>query len=464
MMKRAAKILPGWIASPSTDLIYFGFGWVPIFALFVLLERLGLRDTGWQPLLVFVLFVNFLHRHLTLPLVYADPEQFDRRRSAYILLPILCLVFTVATVSYVQPGRFVSRPLAGSPTLRSGDHLVFQYRKGHEPRYLEIGFNGLQPNYSAVAEHLQQGLAGIAAARFQDGRLEISLLGTHPEESLRLSRVYSNLETAPRLGLEASVGTTVRPGRPWFSILLFLSVAWTIYHTVMQKMGILRVYSRKAGYGVAWLDKGILYAWFVYLFFQLASLPKVQSRAAELSEAGKILNSLLTPVAPVLPYLAGISLLAALAVTALYLGNEWRQVGRFHWPKNLFVLSTLLLYATFAYDFMVGYAVFAFSHAIEYLAFVNLFSRRKYLTRAEDSSPLAHWVRRQAWYFGAFTLGIAAIFLPWRLLSDATLTWYIVGSSFLHFLYDGWIWKVRDPQVARPLGIAVESAAAAEVA
>jgi hypothetical protein len=30
---------------------------------------------------------------------------------------------------------------------------------------------------------------------------------------------------------------------------------------------------------------------------------------------------------------------------------------------------------------------------------------------------------------------------------------YYSATSLLHFLYDGWIWKVRRPEVARPLGI-----------
>lgn len=30
---------------------------------------------------------------------------------------------------------------------------------------------------------------------------------------------------------------------------------------------------------------------------------------------------------------------------------------------------------------------------------------------------------------------------------------YYTATSLLHFLYDGWIWKVRKPEVARPLGL-----------
>jgi hypothetical protein len=35
---------------------------------------------------------------------------------------------------------------------------------------------------------------------------------------------------------------------------------------------------------------------------------------------------------------------------------------------------------------------------------------------------------------------------------------YIVGSGFLHFIYDGWIWKVRRPEVGAPLGISYAAA------
>ena len=38
-----------------------------------------------------------------------------------------------------------------------------------------------------------------------------------------------------------------------FAVLLTLSVMWTMYHSVAQKYGLTRIYSRKANYGVSWL-------------------------------------------------------------------------------------------------------------------------------------------------------------------------------------------------------------------
>jgi len=340
----------GWISSPATDLIFFGFAWIPIFLAYVVAEKAGLRGPVWPLLLVFVLFINFAHRHLTLPLVYADNEQFRRRPGAYVALPIFFLLLTTATLLYMEPGH--SKPI-----------------------------------------------------------------------------------------------------RPYFTVLVFISVAWTIYHTLMQKMGILRIYSRKAGHGSARLDKAMIFSWFAYLFFACAASPAIEKRAAKLSSAGKILKSILEPIFPALPYFAWLSLALALVVSFFYLKAELSGHRPFHWPKNLYLLSVLLLYSTFLYDFLVGYAVFGFSHAIEYLAFVYIFAGRKYRARAPSSSWMAKAVTRQALSFGVFLLAMGLLYLPWRWVSNDTLQWYVAGSSFLHFIYDGWIWKVRDPQVAKPLGI-----------
>jgi hypothetical protein len=340
-----------WIGSPALDLIFFGFGWIPIFLAYVLAEKSGLKGPVWPVLLVFVLLINFAHRHLTLPLVYGDSEQFSRRPRTYIGLPIFFLVLTTATLLYLEPGK-------------------------------------------------------------------------------------------------------TKPIRPYFTILVFISVAWTIYHTLMQKMGILRIYSRKAGYGSARLDKAMVFSWFAYLFFACAASPGIERRAAKLSSAGRILKQILAPVFPFLPYIAWLALAAALVVTLLYFKTEWSAGGEFHWPKNIFLLSILLLYTTFLYDFVVGYAVFGFSHAIEYLAFVYIFTGRKYRAREPNSSWMARAVTRQALSFGIFLLAMGLLFLPWRWISNSTLQWYVIGSSFLHFIYDGWIWKVRDPRVSKPLGIA----------
>ena len=61
---------------------------------------------------------------------------------------------------------------------------------------------------------------------------------------------------------------------------------------------------------------------------------------------------------------------------------------------------------------------------------------------------------KQQWrYSTLFAVGVVALCILGRELDQYAFQIYIVGSSFLHFIYDGWIWKIRQPDVGEPLGI-----------
>lgn len=241
-------------------------------------------------------------------------------------------------------------------------------------------------------------------------------------------------------------------------LLVGLSVLWNIYHTLMQKIGLLRIYSRKAGYGKSWLDKSLVFSWFFFLFFYLASKPENLKLVSTLSGGAKVFQRLLMPISLFLPSLSKLVFLVACILLFLYLKEEWQHRSQMHWPKNLFLLSIFMLYAAFAYDILVGYALFGFSHAIEYLAFVNVFARRKYRMRDPSSSWIAGVIRRQGLAMMIYCLSLISVFVLWRWYSLRALGIYILGSSFLHFLYDGWIWKVRNAQVGEPLAIRYQEA------
>lgn len=339
-MNQTAKISP-WIQSPWADLSLFAYSWVPVFLIFFILDHAAHGFQSRNLVILVILLFNFLHRHITFPLVYGDPDIFKVRKKSYITLPIFFSVLT----------------------------LVALYQKS------------------------------------------------------------------------------------FLNFLVILSVMWTIFHTLMQKMGILRFYSRKAGYGIPWIDKALVFSWFFTVLFLMGSAPHVRQRVAGYASAGRFLNSVFNSIDFILPTLTAVAMMVAVAVTILFLREEWKNRGRFHLPRNLYVTSILLLFVTFKYDLLVGYAVFGFSHAVEYLAFVNIYARKKYGGQENSKSLMARWVRRQALSMAIFSVILLSIFFYWRSISLTTLNIYIVGSSFLHFLYDGWIWKVRRPEVGRPLGI-----------
>jgi hypothetical protein len=317
-----------WIHGPATDLVFFGWGWLAALGAFA-----GVDRARWGLLFAVVLFFNFLHRHLTFPLVYGDPEQFRERKRVYVALPFLLAGLTV---------------------------WAWFFR------------------------------------------------------------------------------------RPVYTALVAVAVLWTIFHTIMQKVGLLRIYGRKAGTGSAAVDRTFVWSWFAAVVLHLGSRPEVRAQAAAASPAGRWLRTAFESAPALLPSLTVAALAVALGATALLLR------GRFSVPRVLYALSLLALYAGLEWDLIAGYAAFSFSHAIEYLAFASVYAGRKH---AEGSSLLARAAQRPVFALAGFVVVVGGGFLLLRQSAPAALHVYIVSTGFLHFLYDGWIWKVRRPEVARPLGL-----------
>ena len=235
-----------------------------------------------------------------------------------------------------------------------------------------------------------------------------------------------------------------------FMALLTLSILWTMYHSVAQKKGITRIYARKAGYGRSWIDKGVIFSWFAWLVLAVAG--REQDTLLHFG-SGQTIMDIIGDYIGILTMASWPVLAIALGFTGLYVYTELQNRRRMSVPKNLYILSVLMLYAIFLYDFLVGYIVFAFTHAVEYIAFVNLYIKRKYRQRESITSLLARAARHQWVWSTAFSLSIVALCLAGIYLDRGVFVTYIVGSSFLHFIYDGWIWKVRRPDVGRPLDI-----------
>lgn len=235
-----------------------------------------------------------------------------------------------------------------------------------------------------------------------------------------------------------------------FSILLAASIIWLMFHTIAQKYGLTRIYSRKAGYGFGWLDKGIIYSWFAYLFFALGE--RNQGLMSEYHE-GRTLIKYLGEYLPIFTLISYVALAIAIGFTIAYIYVELKNWDKISLPKNIFVFSILLLYAIFFQNLVIGFLVFGFSHAIEYIAFVNVFVNSKYKKRPDTGSFFSRVTKKQWLYAGIFTILLAGISVAGNNYNQYILGLYITGSSFLHFIYDGWIWKVSKPEVGKPLDI-----------
>src|SRR5579885_2152160 len=68
--------------------------------------------------------------------------------------------------------------------------------------------------------------------------------------------------------------------RPLFVALLLLTAVWNFYHTLMQKIGFLRIYAQKSGGGSPRLDRAILITWFLFLVFAMADSSSIRLKVS----------------------------------------------------------------------------------------------------------------------------------------------------------------------------------------
>lgn len=255
---------------------------------------------------------------------------------------------------------------------------------------------------------------------------------------------------------------TVRDGLriTGWDVVLVVSGTWNVWHTIQQRYGILRIYAGKAGGGLearkeARRDR--LFVWSIVPFVAVVLLGLRTSTFDGHPNARDMLAALrpLTS-SPFFGIVSALTVLAFVFIAARWALGERRAALTLaqRVPRLLFLASTLALFAVFlVHGPIVGYLCFGTAHALEYVAFVHHFGERKFAARPIDRSLAARIFSRPFVFAPLLVAGFGLVYLGLQGVadSDAYLTYY-VGTSWLHFLYDGWIWKVRRADVAAPLG------------
>jgi hypothetical protein len=148
---------------------------------------------------------------------------------------------------------------------------------------------------------------------------------------------------------------------------------------------------------------------------------------------------------------------------AAFLRREWLTNRCRSAPRMSMAFSTFLLGAAIAFDPLKGYIAFGFAHALEYIVFVWAFQRRRYrafqgppplLGRVLAVAPLGFYVAFFAIVGGAqlfLTRGDEILYggdlSVFGHQAGLWLLLWTVWSSFMHFYYDGFLWKMRLPEV-----------------
>ena len=232
-----------------------------------------------------------------------------------------------------------------------------------------------------------------------------------------------------------------------FLCLLLVDYIWNAWHFAAQHAGVLRIYGRKTGGGRPRLEKHTMRAFVTYAILRGAGWS--------------------TGWTETLPWgtdlLRGVDVLM-LGVAGLLLASELKD-GLFRRPaKLIYVTSVLTLYAalvlaaTFeirSVRLSLPLAASAF-HAVEYMAIVTFYAwrRQEHGSAGPFRSMARNWVRLLAVYI--VLLGILSVEMDQR-YAEFWLGLNI-WAAFLHYAFDGMIWKLRQPATARTMGVQVENA------
>ncbi|MCE9623752.1 MAG: hypothetical protein K8R99_15540 [Actinomycetia bacterium] len=301
----------------------------------------------------------------------------------------------------------------------------------------------LGPNLSAV-----QTVVGLVfLLSFAHQPLTLGLVYGDPVQRAAHRKLY---QWAPAVATVAIfIGLSVS-----LTLVAAIAALWNAEHTLMQRYGLMRIYGRKVGDQNGPLEKPMLIVWLVAALAFIGAYVDLEDLVLRLgldetnARGVRLLDPLRVP-AQVLFWVA--------AVVGFGLAMRWWRAERAlgaaaSRPKHLYTLGTIGLLVAVMIDPIAGVAGYVAAHAIEYYAVVH----RSLRTRRDDA-PVARATRSglrrfavYAAYFGAIT---AFVWATADVLDGRVYAFAILFFGALHILYDGFVWKLRRPNVAASLGL-----------
>jgi hypothetical protein len=277
------------------------------------------------------------------------------------------------------------------------------------------------------------------------------------------ARPRAFLASAAAILLTTLVAWLLRGTAPslWGAVFV-VQVVWNIWHTIMQRYGIGRIYAGRAGAGLqsgehAWRERRLLWSGVILVVIGLLVT------RADVLRGNSATEAVLQFLEPISRGTVSVVLLAGTAVAFLAFLVSWASAEleakielRDRVPRLAFLGSTfLLLVIMYAYGPVIGFLVFATAHAIEYIAFVHHFAGRSYAARRDG---LAARVLRHPLRSALVVVPVSFGLYAWMRLSGiaflGVFVVYETTAAMVHFAYDGWVWKARSPTLRKPLGLA----------
>jgi Flp pilus assembly protein TadD len=254
--------------------------------------------------------------------------------------------------------------------------------------------------------------------------------------------------------------------REWNAMVL-VAYVWGVWHGLMQTYGFLRIYDAKVGSVsklTSRLDSAMCVTWFGSAV--LLSPTRMAKILTDYYQSGGVAVPP-TVVGVVTNTWVAATGLATLAFVAHLLYQRAR--GNAQSPAKLVLMGVSIAFWWYSNisvsNMLVGIALFEIFHDVQYLTIVWIFN----LNRVERNPGVGRFTRflfRRSWSLAGLYVGLVAAYgslnlIPAVISSDAltrSLTGLLTASALLHFYYDGFIWKVREPAVRESLGLSVQRA------
>jgi tetratricopeptide (TPR) repeat protein len=251
--------------------------------------------------------------------------------------------------------------------------------------------------------------------------------------------------------------------------VMLVLLVWGVWHFLMQTYGFARIYDARLGChnpADRHLDLAMCICWFG------AAVLSAPDRIREFSSLAYKCG---LPVSYTIPIdqVRTAWMVVTVGVTALFF---WNIARRLHQGLAISGNKLLLLAATFLFfwicsvsltEFLVGVAMFEVFHDIQYLSIVWIFNQNR-VRKGEDAGAFTRFFfRRSGALIGVYVglvvaygmIGFAAETISSEMLK--TILFAVVATSnVLHFYYDGFIWKIREPETRASLGVDGASVAA----
>jgi hypothetical protein len=251
------------------------------------------------------------------------------------------------------------------------------------------------------------------------------------------------------------VGTVVAATQLTPLLVIPVAAAWNTVHTLQQRYGLCRIYSRRAGYGSARLDRSLLYSALGAALVFVASHGGIVDLVARAHLAGRNGAAVrdLAAIGTAVAWLLWPALLAVAALAVSWVRVEQRAGPSANPARWLYMGSSLALIAGIAVAPAAGFVAYLAAHTIEYVIVVHHTAVRR---GADPASRGA--IARSSGRPVLVGLGMLFVMLPVAVahlvVSLETLSILLACVGALHFLYDGVIWKLRRPAVAQQFAIA----------